>query len=165
MSQFYPTAIHGNPGSVTEIDSGLPRDPVREQLGEASLRILAGVIPASTLAELRQQVLSRSDSFPWKAVNARILRDPVDDAVLLQRCLRAQRDWVVRGGPQRSRRALKARGKSTLAYFVARGIYFALYTVAVVVLLILLRQTWPSADIYRVLEWLRDALPGLFVRH
>ena len=45
---------------------------------------------------------------------------------------------------------------------LSRLIFFAIYTGAVVLLLVLAKQHWPSCDIYRLLEWLREALPGVF---
>jgi len=79
--------------------------------------------------------------------------------------LRGQRDWILRTGrPAKRRRSLKTRSKSWLAYLIVRSVFFVLYAAALIVVLILLKHHWSWLDIYSVLDWLREALPGVF-RH
>jgi len=145
------------------------RDPVREQLGEACLRLVAGAVPEATMSEVRGRAMAESEGYPWRAVNDRLVQDPVDERELIEAGLRGQRDWIMRGGGSRSaaerkrpRRTLKVRGKSFLAYLVVRTLFFIIYTGAVVVALLLVKQNWPDLDIYRLLEGLQRLLPGLF---
>jgi len=127
------------------------------------LRLLAGVVPKGTMAALRGEIMSSPDAFPWKAVNERILSDPVDPAQLTQAGLRGQRDWILRTGrPKAGRRSMKVRGKSMLAYLIVRSIFLALNAAALIALLILLKHHWSWLDIYSVLDWLHDVLPGVF---
>ena len=135
---------------------------MRAQLGEASLRLLAGVVPRATMAELRGEILSNPAAFPWKTINERILADPVDDGQLMQAGLRSQRDWILRTARPKGRRSLKVKSKNLLAYLLVRAVFTVLYALALVVVLILLKHHWSWFDIYAVLDWLRDALPGLF---
>ena len=151
---------------MTEPTPTPPRDPVREQLGEASLRLLAGVVPAGTMAELRGEIMSSPEAFPWKAVNERILADPVDAAQLTQAGLRGQRDWILRTGrpqarPPTRRRSMKVRTKSLVAYLIVRSVFFVVYAAALIVVLILLKHHWSWFDIYSVLDWLRDQQPDV----
>ena len=46
-----------------------------------------------------------------------------------------------------------------MAYLLVRSIFFVLYSVAVVIALLLIKQNWPHLDIYKLLEWLQSALP------
>lgn len=129
-------------------------DDVVAKVGECALRLMAGVVPARTLEEIRGDLAARRDGYPWEDVVERILRDPVDRRRLLERGLRAQRDWIARGGAARGRVLRRARvaGKRFLAYLISRAIFFVLYTVAVVALLVLARSRWPDLNIYRIPE-------------
>jgi len=138
------------------------RDPLLGDVAEATLRLAAGLVPPPTLQKIRAQVLADTESFPWREVNERILAVDLPEQQLLQQGLRFQRDTIVRGGRSGKRRTLKSRGKSLLAVLLARGIFFVVYTVAVVVLLILLKHQWPGFDIYSLLDGLKAALPGIF---
>ena len=133
-----------------------------DQVGEAALRLMAGVVPRKTMTALRGEIVASPERYPWREVTDQILADPVEDGRLVQQGLRAQRDWVLRGGRETPRKPVATRGKFALAFVLSRLIFFAIYTVAVVVLLILLKRQWPAFDIYRILEWLRELLPGLF---
>lgn len=143
-------------------------DPVRQQVGEASLRLIAGVVPESTMSEVRGEIMGNPGAFPWRAVNDRLVADPVDEQALIEAGLRAQRDLILGGGGKqgvgrrKARRSLKVRSQSLVAYLLVRSIFFVLYTVAVVIALLLVKQNWPHLNIYTLLEWLQSALPGLF---
>lgn len=115
------------------------------------------------MAALRREILSSPEAFPWKAVNDLIVADPIDPAQLTQDGLRGQRDWILRTGrPKPGRRSAKVRGKNFLAYLIVRSVFFVLYAAALIVVLILLKHHWSWFDIYAVLDWLREALPGVF---
>ena len=151
---------------VVSDPSTAARDPVRDQVGEACLRLLAGAVPPKTMNGLRAEILAQPDAFPWQAVNDRIVAEAIPADQFLEKGLRAQRDWILRGGAAgggvRRKKSMKSRGKGLLALLVARLVFFALYTVAVVALLILLKHRWPGMDVYALLDWLREALPALF---
>jgi hypothetical protein len=87
---------------------------------------------------------------------------PVEAEALLQKGLEAQRNWIARGGIERARPSLQRRAKGWLAYLVSRVVVGFLYVIAVLVLLLLLRQKWPWLDVYEALRWLQRTLPGLF---
>lgn len=127
---------------------------MRDLLAESCLRLLAGAVPKRTLADLRGSILRSPNAFPWREVNEEIAALPVDEDQLLQSGIRGQRDWILRGGAARPRKSVRHHGKTILAYVLSRLIFFVLYTLAAVVLLVLLKHRWPGLDIYRLLEWL-----------
>lgn len=139
-----------------------PENDVFVRVSECSLRLMAGMVPARTLEEIRGDMAAKRDGYPWEEVVDRILRDPVDRRRLLERGLRAQRDWIARGGADRGRRMRRVRtaGKRFLAYLLSRAIFFVLYTVAVVVLLVLVQSKWPELNIYRIPELVRQWFGG-----
>ncbi|MCA8943835.1 MAG: hypothetical protein KDB80_14830 [Planctomycetes bacterium] len=149
-------------------------DPLLTRVGEVSLRMMARTVPADTVQHLQARLYAQPDEYPWEDVVDAVLADPVDPSELLNRGLQGQRDWVLRGGaaaaPARPGggartgrpKTLKVRGKTLVAAAIVRSGFFVLYTAVVVGILILLRHKFPWFDIYRVLEWLREVLPGVF---
>jgi hypothetical protein len=148
------------PRSLAEQDTMIAR------VGEVSLRMMAGAIAPGRLRALEHTVRRSTANYPWQEVVDLVLDDPMDASDLVNRGLRAQRDWIARGGrpPGGERRRARAatRLKTWLAFALVRGFFYALLAVAFVLVLLLLKAGWPEIDIYRVLDWLRDALPGLF---
>ncbi len=138
------------------------RDPVLDDVGQAALRLMAGTVSRKQLAALRKELLRSPESYPWRETTDAILRVEVDDERLLQQGLRAQRDWVVRGGRETPKPSVKHRSKNFVAYLLSRAIFFVLYTGAVVVLLVLLKAKWPQIDIYAANDWLSGVLPAVF---
>ena len=114
------------------------------------------------MQDLRTEVAMRTDAYPWREITASILDEPVPTDRLLQQGLRAQRDWVIRGGRERPRPSVRQSGKRTLAFLLSRLIFGAIYTVVLVMLLVLLKANWPSFDIYVILDALRSIAPGMF---
>ena len=96
------------------------------------------------------------------AVLDRALRDPVDQNELVSRGLRAQRDWVWRGGRTNPGKGAKMQAKTFFASLAAKLLFFALYTLALVCFLVLVEQMWPHMDISRILHFLQDRIkvPG-----
>lgn len=169
-----------------------PEDQILvDRVGQVSLRMMAGTVPPEVVDHLQARLLAESERYPWEEVVETILAETADPQELVNQGLRAQRDWIARGGapgggaapvstapraaaaassqPQagaRGRRApsLKTRGKTFLAAAIVKGGFAIIYTLAIVLLLVLIRHKYPSLDIYRILEWLRDALPGVFGR-
>ncbi len=137
-------------------------DPVFSRICESTTRLTAGVVSRPTMQELRQTVHASTAEYPWEAVVTRILRDPVDPAKLTKQALRAQRDWVVRGGRETPGKGLTHRAKSFVARLVARLIFLAILLPVVVILLVLIKQKWPEMDIYEILRWLQAAWPSMF---
>jgi hypothetical protein len=136
-------------------------DPVRP-VAEVSLRLMAGVVSRKLMDTLQRTVRQNPAEYPWQVVNQAVLAETVDPARLVQQGLRAQRDWIVRGGRENPSRPLGLRAKTLLAMVLSRLLFFAAYTAAVAVLLLLLKQKWPGLDLYRILYWLQAALPGVF---
>ena len=141
------------------------RDPLVHRVSEASLRLMAGLVPRQTVQALQQRVRENEQTYPWEEVVDKVLNEPVDDQRLVQQGLRAQRDWLLRAGTRAPGTSVSMRGKVALAFFLSRLLFFGLFTVALVVLLMLIKARWPAIDIYRPLEWLRDVLPGVFGRN
>lgn len=153
-------------------EENIQRSPRREhdpeilfqEISELSLRLMADSVPKRTMKELRRIVKGSDGVYPWDAVLERALEDPVDQHELVSRGLRAQRDWVWRGGRMNPSKGVKARTKTFLAGLVAKLVFLVLYTLALVCLLVLVEQIWPHLDISRILHFLQDKLPGLFPR-
>jgi hypothetical protein len=140
-------------------------DEVVRRAGEVSLRMMANAIPKRTHERVRGLLANAGDEYPWREVVDEVLAEPIANDDLLARGLRAQRDWFSRTAvpaTARAGRAVRVAGKTALAFALSRAIFFVIYTLAVVVLLVLAKHHWPWCDIYRLLDWLRDTLPGVF---
>ena len=137
-------------------------DPTLIRIGEAALRLMAGQVSRTTMNACQELVRGQPQNYPWEQVTDRLLADPVAPADLVQPGLRAQRDWVVRGGRETPGHGLRLRAKTGLAKLLVRALFFMLYLLVVLSLLLLLKQKWPAVDIYSGLRWLQHTLPGLF---
>ncbi len=137
-------------------------DPTLVRVSEASLRLLAGLVPKKTLLELQEVVRTASGAYPWEQVVDAILAFPCHQEELVQQGLRAQRDWVVRGGRETPGKSLSAHTKTFLAQMLVRILMFGLYLGVVATALVILKMRWPSVDIYSVIPWLREHAPMLF---
>ena len=126
--------------------------------------MMAGLVPPGTLRVLRQRVKAAGGDYPWEVVVDTVLADPIDGHRLLQRGLQAQRDWLSRPPREPIARRVRRKSRSLLAWLLSRVIFFALYTGAAIVLLVLLELRWPQLDISALGDWLRSAFPGVFVR-
>lgn len=133
-----------------------------QEISELSLRLMAGSVPKRTMKDLQRIVDKSNDAYPWDAVLERALEDPVDQNELVSRGLRAQRDWVWRGGRTNPGKGVRMRAKTFAAGLAAKLVFLVLYTLALVCLLVLVEQMWPHMDISRILHFLQDKLPGLF---
>lgn len=142
------------------------RDPevLFQEISELSLRLMAGSVSRRTMKDLQRIVEKSGQAYPWDAVLDRALEDPVDQHDLVSRGLRAQRDWVFRGGRTNPGKGVRVKAKTFLAALVVKLLFFVLYTLALVCLLVLVEQIWPDMDISRILHFLQDKLPGLFPR-
>ena len=141
--------------SPTPPDLAQP-DEALQAVGAVSLRLLAGAVPRQTMQQLQRTVRQSPSEFPWQIVTQAVLADPVDPQQLVQQGLRAQRDWIVRGGRETPATPVTQRAKGLLAKLCAQAIFLLLYTVVVVVALLLLRHKVPELDIYRITTWVTD---------
>lgn len=137
-------------------------DSTAADVAAVALRLMAGVVSRKLMDTLQRTVRQNPVEYPWQVVNQAILAEAVDGQRLVQQGLRAQRDWILRGGREAPGKPLGTRAKTFVAVVLARAFFFAVYTLAVGVLLILLKQKWPWFDLYRVLEWLQATFPGVF---
>ena len=137
-------------------------DPVFSRICESMTRLTAGLVPRPTMKDLQKTVEASTAEYPWEVVVNRILRDRVDPVKVMKQALRAQRDWVVRGGRETPGKGLTYRAKSIVARLAARLIFLAILLPVVVILLVLIRQKWPDLDIYVILGWLQDTWPSMF---
>ncbi len=83
---------------------------------------------------------------------------------MVNRGLRAQRDWVGRGGRDNPGKGVRLQAKTLLATLSAKLVFIVLYTLVLVCFLVLMEQIWPHLDISRILHFLQDKLPALFPR-
>jgi hypothetical protein len=145
------------PDSPPAPDLGKP-DEALQAVGAVSLRLLAGAVPKQAMEQLRRMVQESPSEFPWQVVTQAVLAQPADPQQLVQQGLRAQRDWILRGGRETPRPGMSQRAKGLLARLCAQAIFFVIYTLVVVAALLLLRHKVPELDIYRITAW----VTGLF---
>jgi hypothetical protein len=144
-----------------------PRSPelsaIIQRVAEVSLRLMARLPSPATLKRVRTAVEASPTSYPWQQVVDAVLAEPADPSALLQRGLEGQRDFLMRSAPPRQAarvvRAARTGAKTLLAIVLSRMIFFALYTLAAMVLLVLIKHRWPDLDIYRLLPWVERMLP------
>lgn len=137
-------------------------DPVFPSICEASARLMGGTVNRSTMKELQKLVKAESGSYPWEEVVKRILAGGAPPAEVAQSALKAQRDWIVRGGRQNPGKSLRSHTKGLVARLMARLIFFGVLLASVVVLLVLCKLRWPEVDIYAANEWLAATWPSAF---
>lgn len=149
--------------SQTAPDLGSP-DETMTAVAAVSLRLLAGTVSRKTMEQLQRTVQATPSEYPWQVVTQAVLAEPVDEQKLVQQGLRAQRDWVVRGGRLEPGRSLDVKAKTFVAKLLTQLIVFVVYALLIVALLLLAKQKWPGFDIYRGLAWLQETFPGAFPR-
>ena len=137
-----------------------------------SLRMMAGAVPRDVVDRLHSRMRAEPE-YPWEEVVDAVLAEPVAASQLVNKGVLAHRNWLASGGAAnpapaaqavggRRRKTLKTRGKTALAMAIVKGGFFILYTVVVILVLVLLRHKWPWMDIYRLLDGLKQLLPGVF---
>lgn len=130
-------------------------------IGAVSLRLLAGVVPRRTLDGLKRTVLSNPSEYPWQAVNRVVLAEAVEPQALAEKALKAQRDWILRGGRENPGKPLSVHAKTFVAKLLTQAIFLSVYSLVVLVLLLAIKHRWPEIDVYRVLTWLYGLFPSL----
>ncbi len=136
-------------------------DATMDAIAAVSLRLLAGAIPRKTMEALKRTVLASPAEYPWQVVNQVVLAEPVEANELAQKGLKAQRDWLLRGGREAPGKPLSVHAKTLVAKLLVQLIFLVIYTGVVVVMLLLLKHKWPSLDIYGLLRWAYEAFPSL----
>ena len=129
-------------------------------VGAVSLRLLAGMVSRKTLDQLKRTVEQSPTEYPWQIVTQAVLAEPVDDQKLVQQGLRAQRDWVLRGGRNDPGTPLGVKAKTLLAKVLAQLIFFTVYTGIVCLGLLIAKYLW-DFDLYRALTWVQTNFPTL----
>lgn len=142
-------------------DLGSPDDTMTA-VGAVSLRLLAGAVSRKTMEQLKRTVQENPSEYPWQVVTHAILAEPCDEQKVVQQGLRAHRDWIVRGGRQDPGRPLGVQAKTLVAKLLTQLIVVVIIALLVCLMLLVMRQKWPGADIYKVLFWLQDTFPGAF---
>ncbi len=140
---------------------GMPAADSIEGIAAVSLRLLAGTVSRKTLEALKRTLLASPDEYPWRVVNQVVLGETVDEQQLAQQGLRAQRDWILRGGRENPGKPLGLQAKTLLAKITAQSLFAVIFAVVLVVLLWVAKVRWPEFDVYRPLEWLRSTFPDL----
>lgn len=135
-----------------------------EGIAGVSLRLLAGTVSRKTLDGLKRTVLASPDEYPWRVVNQVVLGESVDEQDLAQKGLRAQRDWILRGGRETPGKPLGLQAKTLLAKVVAQALFGLLFALALVVLLLVVNHKWPNINIYQLWADVRSTVVGLFPR-
>lgn len=133
-------------------------DEVVSQVSAVALRLMAGAVPRRMFEGLQRTVAASPAEYPWQVVTKVVLAEPVDEQQVLQQALRAQRDWIVRGGREQPGKSLSLRAKSFLAKLVAQLLFVGLYSLILLVGLLALKYKWPQMDIYHLLDWVYGIL-------
>lgn len=156
--------------------SNLSEAALVDRVAATSLRMMAGTVPSHVVDHLQSRLYARPDAYPWDEVVDTILAEPVEPNDLVNKGIISHRNWLLRGGRSgqeggrgsssggRRTPSLKVRGKTLLAAAIVKSGFFVIYTATVVMVLVLLRHKFPSFDIYRILDGLREALPSIFAR-
>ncbi len=131
------------------------------QIAQVSLRLLAGAVSKRGLEGLKRTLEASPSEYPWQVVTKVVLSEPCDEQDLAQRGLRAQRDWILRGGRENPGKPIGLRAKTLLAKLVAQLLFFVIYTLTVLVLLLLLEHKWPQINIYQAWAGVWSTLQGL----
>jgi hypothetical protein len=139
-------------------------DDTMAAIASVSLRLMAGAVPRSTLESLKRTLVQSPAEFPWRVVTQAVLAVPVEEQKLVQQGLRAQRDWILRGGRENPGKPLSVRAKTLAARLLTQLIFLTVYSGVVLVLLLALKHKWPGADVYRLLGSLYEVFPGLAPR-
>ena len=137
--------------------SGSPSGSSEEIVGQVSavaLRLMAGTVSRRTFEGLQRTVAASPAEYPWQVVTKVVLSEPVDDQKVLQQALRAQRDWVLRGGREQPGKSAATHAKTFLAKLIAQLLFAALFGLVLVVGLLVVKYKWPEMDIYRLLDWI-----------
>jgi len=145
--------------------SSLPPDlPHPEQALEAvagvSLRLMAGTVSKKTMDQLQRTLQQSSAEFPWQVVTQAILAEPGDPQKIVQQGLRAQRDWILRGGREVPGRTIATKAKGMFAKLCAQMIFLALFSLVLWVALLLLKHKMPEFDLYKPLHWIYELFPS-----
>ena len=123
-------------------------DEAMVRIGAVSARLLAGAVSKRTMEALQRTVHASPNEYPWQVVNQVVLAEPCDAQDLAQRALRAQRDWVLRGGRENPGKPLGLKAKTVV-------------TATVLLLLLLVKHKWPELTIYAALDWCYSVFPNL----
>jgi len=137
---------------------------VFSRICETSTRLMAGTVPRRTLQDLQKKVRTDTGSYPWEVVVDRVLLEPFQPDELTRRALRSQRDWIARGGRETPGRGARHHAKTFVARLVAALVFMGIFIPVVVVVLVMIKHKWPDADVYRLLDWLREGWPSVFAR-
>jgi hypothetical protein len=133
-------------------------DIARQAVGEASLRLMAGVVTKPKLAQLKITAQDHEDQYPWEKITRAILADEVDGQHLVQRGLAAQRDWVLRGGRVAKGPSVTYRAKGFFARLAAQLVFGLVFVAVIICGLLLLELQYPAWDIDRLLDGALDLL-------
>ena len=133
-------------------------DEVVSQVSAVALRLMAGAVPRRMFEGLQRTVAASPAEYPWQVVTKVVLAEPVDEQQVLQQALRAQRDWIVRGGREQPGKSAATHAKTFLAKLIAQLLFAALFGLVLVVGLLVVKYKWPEMDIYRLLDWIYGIL-------
>lgn len=136
-------------------------DSMMAAVGAVSLRLLAGTVSRKTMEQLQRTVQQSPSEYPWQVVTQAILAEPVDEQKLVQQGLRAQRDWLLRGGRETPGKPVSVQAKTFVARLLVQTITVAIVAVLLVVALLILKHKFPAFDIYAVLTWVQQTFPNL----
>ena len=143
-------------------------DPTFARVSETSLRMMAGTVSGTCQRQLREMLQEDPDVYPWDEACEAVLIERVDPTELVNKGIVSQRNWILRGvrerdlGAGRRRAKVERAFKALVAFAIVRGLFYGFFALAFLFFLLVLKHKWPGADIYRILDWLREVLPGLF---
>jgi hypothetical protein len=129
--------------------------------GEVAMRLLADRVPRPTMAALQRLVQEGRDQYPLAAIAKALAADPIGDAELYQQLLRAERDWILRGGRERRAIAASRPNKSLLARILGQSLLVAVTALAVLSVLLAIKVRHPEL-LDAAFDWLHTTFPQTF---
>ena len=152
--------MSSEPPPSTPPDLEQPDDTL-DAVAAVSLRLMAGAVPKRTMQDLKRTVEQSPSEYPWQVTTKVILAVDTDPQQLVQQGLRAQRDWILRGGRKDPGKSGSVKAKTFAAKLLTQAIFFGVFSVLAIVMLLLIKHKWPDANIYGLLDWAYGAFPSL----
>lgn len=121
---------------------------------------MAGRVTRSRMKVLQKLVADHPDQYPWEAVVEEVLREDIPAPDLSRDALRAQRDWVVRGGRETPGKSLGQKSKGLLARLLVQLLVMGIFLAIFLAIALLANIRW-DVDIYELKKYLLDWFPAL----
>ena len=128
---------------------------------EVAMRLLSERVPRPTMAALQRLIQESGGQYPLPAIAKTLAADPIGDAELYSQLLRAEREWILRGGRERRAVGPSRPNRSLLARMLGQSLLVVVTALAVLSVLLAIRVRHPEW-IDGAFDWLHTAFPQTF---